>query len=177
MQRHWRIPNEERRARRIMTRVLKPLAAGISRRASFTLALLFLLGLPGVHAASFEPLTIQTKRGPAAFTVEVAVTPDERAKGLMYRTELKPDAGMLFDFRADQPVYMWMKNTYIPLDMIFIQGDGRILRIAENTTPLSERIIASGGPVRAVLEVIGGTAQKLGIAPGDRVAHPMFRGR
>jgi uncharacterized membrane protein (UPF0127 family) len=70
-----------------------------------------------------------------------------------------------------------MKNTYIPLDMIFIRGDGRILRIAENTTPLSERIIASGGPVRAVLEVIGGTAQKLGIAPGDRVAHPMFRGR
>ncbi|WP_051661367.1 DUF192 domain-containing protein [Bosea sp. 117] len=157
-----------------MTRVLKPLAAGISRRASFTLALLFLLGLPGVHAASFEPLTIQTKRGPAAFTVEIAVTPDERAKGLMYRTELKPDAGMLFDFRADQPVYMWMKNTYIPLDMVFIRSDGHVAAIAENTTPLSTETISSGGPVRAVLELAGGTAKARGIAVGDRVVHRLF---
>jgi len=69
---------------------------------------------------------------------------------------------------------MWMKNTYLPLDMIFIRADGRILRIAENTTPESEAIIPSGGPVRGVLEVIGGTAKKYGIAPGDRVAHPLF---
>ena len=83
-------------------------------------------------------------------------------------------------FRAaeqDQDVAFWMKNTYIPLDMIFIRGDGRILRIAENTTPLSEKTVPSGGPVRCVLEVIGGTARRLGIAAGDRVAHPFFSGR
>src|SRR5262245_39356800 len=78
---------------------------------------------------------------------------------------------------SQQPTSFWMKNTYIPLDMIFIRGDGRILRIAENTEPLSEALVTSGGPVRAVLEVIGGTARKLGIAPGDRVAHPIFSGR
>ena len=83
---------------------------------------------------------------------------------------------MLFDFHREQEVSFWMQNTYIPLDMIFIRGDGRILRIAENTEPLSTRMIPSGGPVRAVLEVIGGTARKLGIAPGDRVASPIFSG-
>jgi uncharacterized membrane protein (UPF0127 family) len=72
---------------------------------------------------------------------------------------------------------MWMQNTYIPLDMLFIRGDGRIRRIAENTEPLSTRIIPSGGPVLAVLEVAGGTARKLGIAPGDRVANPIFQPR
>jgi uncharacterized membrane protein (UPF0127 family) len=81
---------------------------------------------------------------------------------------------MLFDFQHDRPVAFWMRNTYIPLDMIFIRGDGRILSIAENTQPLSDGLIPSGGPVRAVLEVIGGTARKLGIAPGDRVESPGF---
>jgi len=81
---------------------------------------------------------------------------------------------MLFDFEHDQPVSFWMHNTYIPLDMIFIGGDGHVIRIAENTEPLSDRLIPSGAPVRAVLEVIGGTARKLGIAPGDRVESPIF---
>ena len=93
----------------------------------------------------------------------------------MFRRELPEGTGMLFDFHREQDVSFWMKNTYIPLDMIFIRADGRILRIAENTEPLSERLIPSGGPIRAVLEVIGGTAQKLGIAPGDRVASPIFK--
>ena len=84
---------------------------------------------------------------------------------------------MLFDFHREQEVGFWMQNTYIPLDMIFIRGDGHILRIAENTEPLSTRIISSGGTVRAVLEVIGGTPHKLGIAPGDRVGHPIFQAR
>ena len=79
----------------------------------------------------------------------------------MFRKELPDGHGMLFDFKPDQDVSMWMKNTYISLDMIFIRGDGRILRIAENTEPMSDRIIPSGGPVRAVLEVIGGTAQEI----------------
>jgi hypothetical protein len=84
---------------------------------------------------------------------------------------------MLFDFHREQEVSFWMQNTYIPLDMVFIRGDGRILRIAEKTEPMSTRLIPSGGPVRAVLEVVAGTAQKLGIAPGDRVASPIFNAR
>jgi uncharacterized protein len=107
----------------------------------------------------------------------MAVNDAERAKGLMYRKELPEGRGMLFDFQREQEVSFWMQNTYISLDMLFIRGDGRILRIAENTEPLSTRIISSGGPVRAVLEVIGGTARKLGLAPGDRVAHPIFNSR
>jgi uncharacterized membrane protein (UPF0127 family) len=84
---------------------------------------------------------------------------------------------MLFDFSPEQQVSMWMKNTYISLDMIFIRADGRILRIAEGTEPLSTKIISSGGLAKGVLEVIAGTAQKYGIQPGDRVAHPLFNGR
>lgn len=128
-------------------------------------------------AADQSTLEIVSKSGVHVFSVEVVSNDADRAKGLMFRKELPEGRGMLFDFHRDQDVAMWMRNTYIPLDMIFIAGDGRIRRIAENTEPLSERIIPSGGPVRAVLEVIGGTARKLGIAPGDRVAHPIFAGR
>ena len=92
----------------------------------------------------------------------------------MYRKELPEGHGMLFDFPPEQEVSMWMQNTYISLDMIFIRADGRILRIAENTEPMSTAIIPSGGPVRAVLEVIAGTARKFGIEPGDRVDRPDF---
>ena len=95
----------------------------------------------------------------------------------MFRKSLPEGQGMLFDFHEEQPVGFWMQNTYIPLDMIFIRGDGSILRIAENTEPLSTRIIPSGGPVRAVLELIGGSARKFGIAPGDKVAFPIFKPR
>ena len=95
----------------------------------------------------------------------------------MFRRELPEKQGMLFDFKREQPTSFWMKNTYVPLDMIFIRADGRILNIAENTVPLSEALVSSSGPVRAVLEVIAGTTKKLGIAPGDRVVHPIFGGR
>jgi uncharacterized membrane protein (UPF0127 family) len=128
-------------------------------------------------AAERSTLEIVSKTGVHVFSVEVVANDADRAEGLMFRKELPEGTGMLFDFQRDQDIAMWMKNTYIPLDMIFIAGDGRIRRIAENTEPMSERIIPSGGPVRGVLEVIGGTARKLGIAPGDRVAHPMFSGR
>ena len=126
------------------------------------------------RAAELQTLEIASKTGVHAFQVEMAITPEEKEHGLMFRRELPEGQGMLFDFQFDQNVAFWMKNTYIPLDMIFIRGDGRILRIAENTVPLSETLVPSGGPVRAVLEVIGGTAKKLGIAPGDRVRHPIF---
>jgi uncharacterized membrane protein (UPF0127 family) len=131
----------------------------------------------GVQAATIQPLEIVTKSGVHVFAVEMATTEEEKTTGLMYRKELPDGKGMLFDFSPEREVSMWMKNTSISLDMIFIRADGRILRIAENTEPQSTRIISSGGPAKGVLEVIAGTARKYGIAPGDRIAHPLFNGR
>ncbi len=128
----------------------------------------------GARAAELQSLEIVTKSGVQVFTVEVAKTEQERATGLMYRRELSEGRGMLFDFSPEQQVSMWMKNTFIPLDMIFVRSDGRILRIAENTEPQSEKIIPSGGLVKGVIEVAGGTAKKLELPPGDRVGHPLF---
>lgn len=136
-----------------------------------------LLAAPAARSADRQALEIASKSGVHAFSVEIADTEATREKGLMFRKELPEGHGMLFDFHREQDVGFWMQNTYIPLDMIFIKADGRILRIAENTEPLSTKVIPSGGPVLAVLEVIGGTARKLGIAPGDRVANPIFNGR
>jgi uncharacterized protein len=132
---------------------------------------------PPARAASFQPLEIATKSGVRVFSVEMATTEEEKQTGLMHRKELPDGKGMLFDFSPEQQISMWMKNTYISLDMIFIRADGRILRIAENTEPLSTKIISSGGPAKGVLEVIAGTAKKYGIQPGDRVAHPLFNKR
>ena len=128
----------------------------------------------GARAASIQPIEIVTKTGVHVFSVEMATTEQEKTTGLMYRKELAEGKGMLFDFTPEQEVSMWMKNTYVSLDMIFIRADGTILRIAENTEPLSTQIIPSRGLAKGVLEVIAGTAQKYGIAPGDRVAHPLF---
>ena len=146
-----------------------------------TMALFFLALIASIFmgpsvsiAADFQPLEIVTKSGVKTFSVELAKTEQERETGLMYRKELPDGQGMLFDFAPEQNVQMWMKNTLISLDMLFIQGDGRISRIAENTTIESERIIPSGGPVRAVLEVSAGTAKKMGIAVGDHVAGVIF---
>ena len=148
----------------------------IGRRGLLAAALLALMVGPAA-AADEATLEIVTKNGVHVFSVEVAASDADRQKGLMFRKELPEGRGMLFDFKQDQDVSMWMRNTLIPLDMLFINADGRIRRIAENTEPMSERTIPSGGPVRGVLEVIGGTAKKLGIAPGDRVAHPIFSGK
>jgi uncharacterized membrane protein (UPF0127 family) len=146
--------------------------------SALSFVVLALLGSAGrLSAVDLQPLEIVSKTGVHTFAVEMAVTPEEQAKGLMFRRELPEGQGMLFDFQREQPATFWMKNTYISLDMIFIRADGRILRIAEDTVPLSEALVPSGGPVRAVLEVVAGTAKKLGIAPGDRVAHPIFSGR
>jgi uncharacterized membrane protein (UPF0127 family) len=128
-------------------------------------------------AAAEDTIEIATRTGVHTFIVELAANDEQRARGLMFRRELPEGRGMLFDFHREQEISMWMQNTYISLDMIFIRGDGSILRIAENTEPFSTRHIRSGGPARAVLEVIGGTAKKLGIRPGDRVGHSIFRNR
>jgi len=127
------------------------------------------------NAAGEATVEIISKSGVHPFSVELATNGAEWERGLMYRKELPEGRGMLFDFEREAPVSFWMHNTYIPLDMIFIRADGSILRIAEDAEPLSDRLIPSGGPVRAVLEVIGGTARKLGIAPGDRVSGAMFK--
>jgi uncharacterized protein len=126
------------------------------------------------HASGKGTLEIVSASGVHAFNVELATNDAERERGLMYRKELPQGQGMLFDFQHEEPVSFWMHNTYISLDMIFISGDGRIVRIAENAKPMSDDLIPSGAPVRAVLEVIAGTARSLGIAQGDRVVSPIF---
>ncbi len=130
------------------------------------------------HArAQVETLRIVTAQGKAVrFKVEVVADDASRERGLMFRKSLAPDAGMLFDFITPRPVTFWMKNTYIPLDMLFIAPDGRILNIAAQATPLNETPIPSAGPVRGVLEIGGGRAEALGIEPGDRVEHRIFSG-
>lgn len=122
-----------------------------------------------------EALTIVSASGRHPFMVEIADTDADRAQGLMYRRHLAADHGMLFDFGKAETVTMWMQNTYIALDMIFIRADGSIARIARNTEPLSTRVISSGEPVPFVLEVVAGTASRLGLEPGDRVEHPRLK--
>ena len=145
-------------------------------RAFSLVALLALAGF-AQHAAAegnaLEPLTIETGAGVHAIQVEVARTAEERRVGLMHRAELAPDRGMLFDFGAARQVTMWMKNTLISLDMFFADEEGRIVTIAARTTPLSEKRIRSGEPVRYVLEMIGGSAERFGIAVGDRLRHAL----
>ncbi len=128
-------------------------------------------------AAAQDTIEIVTSSGVHAFAVELATTETERARGLMFRKSLPEGHGMLFDFQTEQQVQFWMRNTYVPLDMIFIRGDGRVLNIAQNATPLSDALIPSAGPVRGVLEVIAGTARKYHIAPGDRVTGSFFGNR
>lgn len=124
--------------------------------------------------AVLEPLTIDTAKGPVAFQVEIADDEAEREHGLMYRTALAPDRGMLFIFEDAAPRAFWMKNTYIPLDILYIGADGRIVSIAANAEPFNETPIPSNGPALAVLELYGGRAAQLGLKPGDRVRHRIF---
>ena len=128
----------------------------------------------GQDAPATLPLSIRSTNGVHRFTVELAKTEAEQARGLMYRTDLKPDRGMLFapyptDGSGPREANFWMKNTPSPLDIIYIRADRTIARIAENTVPFSETPIPSGEPVAAVLEIMGGRAGELGIAEGDRV--------
>ncbi|HEX7758848.1 MAG TPA: DUF192 domain-containing protein [Caulobacteraceae bacterium] len=161
-------------------------------RLSLGLALgaLFLAG--SVHAASSptlsdgtpctagqkplrtEPLQIKTARGHYRLWVEMADTEGTRETGLMCRTVVPGNGGMLFDFKTPQQVSFWMRNTIIPLDMLFIAKDGRVVSIARNATPENETPIPSGGAVVGVLELRGGRAAELGAAPGDRVRQRIF---
>ena len=136
----------------------------------------FLLGLVaalvlGTAAARAEPLVIHTGGSAYKFEVEVVTTPDTRAQGLMFRKSMAANAGMLFIYPGEQAVSFWMKNTLIPLDMLFLKADGSIAHIAHNAVPMDETPIDSGAAVKAVLEVNGGTANALGIKEGDRVEY------
>jgi uncharacterized membrane protein (UPF0127 family) len=122
-----------------------------------------------------ERMVIVTRDGRRHdFAVEMALTPDQQTIGLMFRTEVPANEGMIFDWGAPRESSMWMRNTLVPLDMLFIAADGRIHRIAERTVPLSLTPIGSGGPVRATLELQGGITERLDIRVGDRVLHRMF---
>jgi uncharacterized membrane protein (UPF0127 family) len=148
------------------------------RRLRWLVAVAPLLAAGAAAAASvaFEqsPLTIAAAYDRFEFQVEMAVSPAQRSQGLMFRESLEEDRGMLFDFGEPQRATMWMRNTYVPLDMLFIDEHGRITQIAADAQPLSDAVIASRDQVRAVLELKGGVSAKLGIKPGDRVIHPLF---
>ncbi len=142
----------------------------------FCVAIL-LTALPAAALETFarSSLTVETSAGGRyRFDVELAETPAQQAQGLMFREKMAPDAGMLFIYDRPQPASFWMKNTLIPLDMIFIGTDGRIVNIHQNAVPQSLDSVNSAGPVKAILEVNGGMSARLGIRAGDRVLHPIF---
>ncbi|HEY1430502.1 MAG TPA: DUF192 domain-containing protein [Stellaceae bacterium] len=150
--------------RRALLPILVPLLTGLSR---------FSVGADLQQFPTSE-LTIISASGPHRFKVELAETPAQMMQGLMFRTSLAPDAGMLFDYKEPTAATMWMRNTLIPLDMLFVDAQGRIVNIHQRAVPESLDLIAGAAPVRAVIELNGGTALRLGIEPGDRVVHPIF---
>jgi uncharacterized membrane protein (UPF0127 family) len=131
----------------------------------------------GAQAEALEkhPLSFITSSGKHAITVEVADEEQERNLGLMFRRSLGDDEGMIFLYKEEQIITMWMKNTYLPLDMIFVRKDGIIHRIERDTEPFSESVISSGAEVLAVIEMKAGSAGRLGLKPGDKVDYPVFR--
>ncbi len=120
-----------------------------------------------------DRVVLRTGSGEHVFTVELAETPESRARGLMFRQSLDADRGMLFDFKQERDVSFWMQNTFIPLDMIFIAADGTVKKIHANARPLDQTSISSGEPVRFVLEIPGGRAAEIGLEPGDVMQHPL----
>ena len=144
------------------------------RRTGAILAVL-MVATPLAACSDEGKLVLHSSTGDYPFNIEVVDTPESRAKGLMFVQDLADDAGMLFDFKQEQNVSFWMQNTFIPLDMLFIRADGTVARIAERTEPLSTRTIPSGEPILSVLEINGGVSKQLGIKPGDKVEHALFK--
>jgi uncharacterized protein len=146
--------------------------------ALFALLVSFLLLSVGVGLADMrrDKLTLVTATGEHTFEIEIADTPEEKARGLMFRRSLADNAGMLFPYGPPaQEATMWMRNTYISLDMVFIRADGVVHRIEHGTEPFSERVISSEGPVSAVLELKAGIASRIGLKAGDRAIHASFK--
>jgi uncharacterized membrane protein (UPF0127 family) len=145
------------------------------RRQALALAAALCTLACGVAAMDVDSLVIKTRdAAPHRFEVEVARTPEEHERGLMFRESMPADHGMLFDFKDPQPVTFWMKNTKLSLDMVFIGADGRVTGVSPDAVPYSQALIPSPGPVRAVLELNAGTARRLGIQAGDRVSGSVF---
>ncbi len=144
-------------------------------RILFLVAVMLVAVAPAMAAAEIERVVIETSAGERVFKVEVVREDAERNRGLMYRKRLARDAGMLFDYDPPQDVAFWMKNTYVSLDIIFIDVTGKIITIAAKTKPLSLDRIPSHGEARGVLEIKGGMAETLGIKVGDRVRHALFK--
>ena len=151
------------------------LAFGLCLAVALAPARSFAQASPAASETALEPLEIVTATGSHMFSVEVMRDDTQRARGLMYRRSMPQDRGMLFDFKREEPVSMWMKNTYLSLDMVFTDRTGRVINVALETEPLSERIIPSGGPAFAVLELNAGTARRIGLKVGDRLRHSLFR--
>ena len=143
--------------------------------SAIIVAPLFSAAAQGLVSFKKSQLTIKTAKGNIKFDIEMAISNQQQSQGLMFRRMLAADAGMLFDYRVPQRISMWMKNTFIPLDMIFSGQDGKVISIAQRTIPHSEVVISSKSRARAVLEVNGGTASRLGIKPGDQVLHEIFK--
>ena len=140
------------------------------RRAGITMAVL-LAAAPLAACSDEGKLVLHSATGDYSFNVEVVDTPESRAQGLMYRQELADDAGMLFDFKGEQPVSFWMRNTFIPLDMIFVDAKGVVKNIHVNARPHDPTGIPSDGPVQFVLEIPGGRSVEIGLKPGDTMEH------
>ena len=157
---------------------MKPDLGPARRWLMLAVTSLTLSWLPGWGACAkplkVEPLDLVTARGVFHFKVEVADTAATREKGLMFRKTLAADRGMLFDFKTPRLVAFWMKNTLIPLDMLFIAADGHVVSIAQDAVPLSEIPIPSGGAALGVLELRGGRAAEIGAEPGDQVRERIF---
>ncbi len=157
------------------------IAVSLGRRALLSLVLALAFGGAALaqcpqapQSLPTEPLTILTHRGPARLTVEIADTFETREIGLMCRTRIGPRQGMLFDFKEPREVAFWMKNTLIPLDMVFIDPRGRVVSIVRDAKPEDETPIPSNGVILGVLEIGGGRAAALGIEPGDQVRERIF---
>ncbi len=149
---------------------------GFMRSLTVCLALALLpVGAQAQEAARIEPLSIVTDNSATLFAAEIADSPELRDRGLMFRHMLPADRAMLFDFDIPRPAAMWMKNTYISLDMLFVRADGTIAAIAENTEPLSTQTISVDEPVLGVVELAAGTVKRLGIKRDDKVYHQVFK--
>jgi uncharacterized protein len=122
-----------------------------------------------------ETLTLKTTAAEHVIDIEIAETMEDKSLGLMFRTAVPDNTGMLFPYGDPQDISMWMRNTYVSLDMVFIRADGIVHRIAARTEPLSEKIVSSEGNVSAVLELGAGAAERLGLKPGDLVRHKVFK--
>ena len=159
------------------TQVLYP---RIRLRALRFILLILIASLPGIaygddaSAPRVDSIVIDSEAGAQMLSVEIADTPELRERGLMFRHRLPDDRGMLFLYETAHPVAMWMKNTYIPLDMVFLRADGTVAEVRTGTVPQSLDVIESAEPVKAVLELGSGGAEKLGLEPGTLVRHPFF---